>query len=151
MKFQKPKFWDYKKPNLLSRLLLPLTFPLIINNFFLNYKNNNTSHSKIKKICIGNIYVGGTGKTPLVMKIYQILNGLNFKTAVIKKFYANHADEQKILNKNTRLYCLKDRALSLNEAIKDNKIFKTKKIDKMWGLGTPEDLDFFHKNFKKSI
>ena len=38
-----------------------------------------------------------------------------------------------------------------NEAIKDNKIFKTKKIDKMWGLGTPEDLDFFHKNFKKRI
>jgi|TARA_B110001450_G_scaffold245097_1_gene257838 tetraacyldisaccharide 4'-kinase len=120
MKFQKPRFWDYKKPNLLSRLLLPLTFPLIINNFFLNYKNNNTSHSKIKKICIGNIYVGGTGKTPLVIKIYQILNGLNFKTAVIKKFYANHADEQKILHKNTRLYCLKDRTLSLNEAIKDN-------------------------------
>ena len=38
-----------------------------------------------------------------------------------------------------------------NEAIKDKKIFKIKKIDKMWGLGTPEDLEFFHKNFKKTI
>ena len=74
MKFLKPKFWDYKKPNLLSHLLLPLTFPLVINNFFLNHKNNNINHSKIKKICIGNIYVGGTGKTPLVMEIYRIQN-----------------------------------------------------------------------------
>ena len=38
-----------------------------------------------------------------------------------------------------------------NEAIKDNKIIKIKKIDKMWGLGTPEDLDYFQKNFKGVI
>ena len=74
MKFKKPKFWDYKKPNFLSYLLLPFTLPLIINNFFLELKKKDVSHSNIKKICVGNIYVGGTGKTPLVMKIYQILS-----------------------------------------------------------------------------
>ncbi len=42
MKFKKPKFWDYKKPNLLSYLLLPFTFPLIINNFFLGLKKKKT-------------------------------------------------------------------------------------------------------------
>ena len=119
MKFQKPKFWDYKRPNFLSYLLLPFTLPLIINNFFLRSKKNIT-HSKIKKICVGNIYVGGTGKTPLVMKIYQILNNLGYKTSVIKKFYTGHADEQKILNNNTKLYCLKDRNMGLNKAIEDN-------------------------------
>lgn len=30
-----------------------------------------------------------------------------------------------------------------NEAILDNKKFKTKNIKKMWGLGTPEDLNYF--------
>ncbi len=120
MKFQKPKFWDYKKPNFLSYILLPLTFPLIVNNFTMKFKKKNTYHSKIKKICVGNIYVGGTGKTPLVIKINQILNQLNFKTAIIKKFYKDHIDEQKILDKNTRLYCLKNRSTALNEAIKDN-------------------------------
>jgi dTDP-glucose pyrophosphorylase len=35
-----------------------------------------------------------------------------------------------------------------NEAIKDNKKIKTFNIDKMWGLGTPEDLEFFLKNYK---
>ena len=121
MEFKKPKFWDYKKPNLLSYFLLPLTFPLIINNFFLRLKKNNITNKKIKKICIGNIYVGGTGKTPLVIKIYQILGQLNFKAATIKKFYKDHIDEQKILNDNTKLYCLKDRNAALHQAIKDNK------------------------------
>tara|TARA_B100000795_G_C22782374_1_gene432977 strand:- start:241 stop:1182 length:942 start_codon:yes stop_codon:yes gene_type:complete len=120
MKFQKPKFWDYKKPNFFSYFLLPLTIPLIINNFLLRLKKKDIFDSKIKKICVGNIYVGGTGKTPLVIKIYQILNQLNFKTAVVKKFYKEHADEQKILNENTKLYCKKDRKLALDNAIKDN-------------------------------
>ena len=105
MKLQKPKFWDYKKPNFLSYLLIPLTLLLIVNNFFLKFKKNNKTTQKTKKICVGNIYVGGTGKTPLVIKIYQILNQLNFKAATIKKFYKGHIDEQKMLNENTKLYC----------------------------------------------
>ena len=120
MKLKKPRFWDYKKPNFISYLLLLFTFPLIINNFFLKLKKNNTNNSKIKKICIGNIYLGGTAKTPLTIKIYQILNSLKFKTATIKKFYTNHIDEQKMLTEKTKLYCLKNRKMALNKAIKDN-------------------------------
>ena len=120
MKLKKPRFWDYKKPNFISYLLLLFTFPLIINNFFLKLKKNNTNNSKIKKICIGNIYLGGTAKTPLTIKIYQILNSLKFKTATIKKFYTNHIDEQKMLTEKTNLYCLKDRNMALDKAIKDN-------------------------------
>ena len=120
MKFKKPKFWDYKKPNLLSYLLLPLTFPLIINNFFLKSKKNHDSKKRIKKICVGNIYIGGTSKTPLTIKIYQILKNLNFKAATIKKFYKDQVDEQIILNEKTKLYCLKDRKNSIKKAIKDN-------------------------------
>ena len=121
MIFRKPYFWDYKKPNFLSYILLPLTFPLIINNFLLKYKKKDILDDKIKNICIGNIYIGGTGKTPLVIKIYQVLNDLGFKTATVKKFYANHIDEQKMLIDKTELYCLKDRYAALQEAIKDNK------------------------------
>ena len=120
MKFHKPKFWDYKKPNYLSYLLLLFTFPLIINNYLLGLRNKHTSYSDIKKICVGNIYVGGTGKTPLVIKIYQILSQIGFKTAIIKKFYPNHIDEQKILGNDRKLYCKKDRRTALKEAIKDN-------------------------------
>lgn len=34
-----------------------------------------------------------------------------------------------------------------NEAIQDGLKFKTFQIEKMWGLGTPEDLDYFIKNY----
>jgi HAD superfamily hydrolase (TIGR01509 family) len=36
-----------------------------------------------------------------------------------------------------------------NEAIADGKKIKIKTIDSMWGIGTPEDLDFFLKNYHK--
>ena len=120
MKLKKPKFWDYKQPIFISYLLLPFTFPLIINNFFLKLKKNNIKNSKIKKICIGKIYVSGTAKTPLTIKMYQILNSLKFKTATMKKFYADHVDEQKMLAEKTKLYCLKNRNMFLDKAIRDN-------------------------------
>lgn len=119
MKFNKPKFWDYKRPNFFSYLLLPFTIPIIINNFLLKLSQKKMSIQETKKICIGNIYLGGTAKTPLTIKIYNILNNLNFKTATIKKFYAGHFDEQKLLNDNTRLYCFKSRKKALNKAMED--------------------------------
>ena len=120
MKLKKPKFWDYQHPNFLSYILLPLTFPVIINNFLLRLKKNTQQKHKTKKICIGNIYLGGTAKTTLTIKIYQILNTLGVKVATIKKFYKNHHDEQKILSQKTILYCEKNRIKALNKAIQDN-------------------------------
>ena len=58
---------------------------------------------------MGNIYVGGTGKTPLTIKLNKILQELDFKTATIKKFYKEQSDEQILLNDKTKLYCKKDR------------------------------------------
>ena len=119
MKLKKPKFWDYQRPNLLSYFLLPLTLPIIINNLFLSLKKH-TKKIKPKKICIGNIYIGGTAKTPLTIKIYQILNKLNIKTGTIKKFYKGHYDEQEMLSEKTKLYCEKSRIQALAKAIQDN-------------------------------
>jgi beta-phosphoglucomutase-like phosphatase (HAD superfamily)/dTDP-glucose pyrophosphorylase len=38
-----------------------------------------------------------------------------------------------------------------NEAIKDGKIIKTSMVDKMWGLGTPEDLNHYLSEFNNLI
>ena len=35
-----------------------------------------------------------------------------------------------------------------NEAIKDNKEIRTFDVEKMWGLGTPEDLKHYLENYK---
>jgi hypothetical protein len=38
-----------------------------------------------------------------------------------------------------------------NEAIADCKKIKTFDIPKMWGIGTPEDLDVFLNNYKGEV
>ena len=38
-----------------------------------------------------------------------------------------------------------------NEAIQDNKKIRIKNIDKMWGIGTPEDLNYFLENYKEIV
>ena len=119
MKLKKPNFWDYKKPTFISFLLLPFTFPFIINNFFLDRKDKTRKNSKIKSICVGNIYVGGTTKTPLTIRIDKILKKIDFKTATIKKFYNDQLDEQKLLQNKTTLYCYTSRKKAIEQAIKD--------------------------------
>ena len=49
MKLKKPKFWDYKRPNFISYLLLPLTLPLIINNFILKFSKKKYAVKKLKQ------------------------------------------------------------------------------------------------------
>jgi len=118
MKFNKPSFWDYKKPNFIAYLLLPLSHFIKLINFFNNKKK--IKPKRIKTICIGNIYIGGTGKTPISIKINEILKNLNFRTAFIKKKYIDQIDEQKILSSHDRLFCKKNRVDALDEAINEN-------------------------------
>ena len=119
MKLKKPKFWDFKKPNLLSYLLFPFTTLILINNFFLSF-SNKLKHDKIKSICVGNIYIGGTGKTPFTIKLYQIIKSLGFKVCVGKKFYKTHRDEQIILDKKTNLISGKSRLEIIEKTIENN-------------------------------
>ena len=117
MNFKKPKFWDYKEPGLISLLLLPFSYLVQIYNFFLTKKNKIDG---IKTICIGNIYLGGTGKTPLSIEIIKILNNLNYKTCFIKKDYSDQVDEQRLLESKGKLFCKKNRIDATNSAIKEN-------------------------------
>lgn len=118
MNIKKPKFWDYKKPNLYSYLLFPITLIIKIFNFFKIIPKNKKN--KIKTICIGNIYIGGTGKTSLSVKINKILNKKNIKSCFIKKFYANQIDEQKILENNGRLFLASKRIEAVRKAENEN-------------------------------
>ena len=115
MKLKKPKFWDHKKPSFFSYLLLP--FSIILGLITKIKSKPKFSNSKIKTICVGNIYIGGTGKTSLAIKIKEILDKNNIKACFIKKFYPNQTDEQKLLSKNGVLFSNLKRITALNEAI----------------------------------
>ncbi len=115
MKLKKPKFWDHKKPSFFSYLLLP--FSIILGLITKIKSKPKFSNSKIKTICVGNIYIGGTGKTSLSIKIKEILDKKNIKACFIKKFYPNQTDEQKLLSKNGVLFNNLKRITALDEAI----------------------------------
>ena len=117
MNIKKPKFWDLKNPNIYAYLLLPLT---LLIRFFNIFKKNTSQKNKIKTICVGNIYIGGTGKTSLCIKLNQILNKKKVRSCFVKKFYKNQLDEQKILTKNGRLFTSTNRTEAIKEAEDEN-------------------------------
>jgi len=111
MKINRPLFWDHK--NLISFLLYPLTLITFLINII---KKVTTKRSfKVKSICVGNLYVGGTGKTPLSIKINNILKK-KYKTVFIKKKYFDQIDEQIILKSYGNLICSKYRKTALKIA-----------------------------------
>ena len=118
MNLKKPKFWDYKYPNIIAYLFLPLAY--LIQFLKISPKKNNNKNLKIKTICVGNIYIGGTGKTSLSIKINEILNKKKIKSCFVKKFYKNQIDEQKLLKKNGKLFLDSKRLNALKQAEKEN-------------------------------
>ena len=80
MKLLKPNFW--KNINLIVLLIWPLT---IFTRLVLLIKKSQKKYKPyISTICVGNIYLGGTGKTQLVIKLNKILKK-KYKTFIIKK------------------------------------------------------------------
>ena len=118
MNIKKPNFWDQKTPSLSAYLLLPVALIIQIFNY-LKKKQDNTKMN-IKTICIGNFYIGGTGKTSLCIKINKIFKKKNIKSCFIKKFYKNQSDEQKLLKNNGKLFLSVTRKEAIQNAINEN-------------------------------
>ena len=93
----KPKFWD-QKIGIYSLLLLPLTWIYLA---LISLKKIITKEKifKIPIICVGNIYIGGTGKTPLSIMLAKELLNLGLKPVILRKYYKNHADEYSLIKK----------------------------------------------------
>ena len=114
MILKKPKFWDFKKPSTLAYLLLPISYLFKLIRLF--KIESNIKKSKIKTICVGNIYLGGTGKTSLSIKINEILSEKKIKSCFVKKFYLTQFDEQKLLESRGKLFTSPKRIDAINIA-----------------------------------
>ena len=136
MYFIKPKFWDKKNNSLLSILLYPLSIFYYFTNI-LRKKISITKKFEIPIICVGNIYIGGTGKTSIAIEISKILN--KFKKICFltkgygrksnKDIYLNEVnasnqntedtgDEPLLLNKFGHVYISNNRVTAINNIIK---------------------------------
>lgn len=115
MKLYKPKFWE-KNKNFFSILLFPLSLIYIcitkLRRILISKKK-----FKIPIICIGNIFIGGTGKTPTSIYVAEqfLKDGLN--PVIIRKYYSNHHDEYELIKSHFKnLIFNKKRSIALIEA-----------------------------------
>jgi len=118
MNFFKPKFWDKTKISFFSVLLFPIALTLKLLSFF--KRSFAKSHQfSIPIICVGNIYLGGTGKTPLCIEIFNILKSLNMRPVFIRKKYDSFQDEVDLQKQVGPIYQNKKRIEAIKEAIQN--------------------------------
>ena len=113
MKLIKPKFWKTK--NFISLILYPLSAVTLLINFLKKFSIRKTF--EIKTICIGNIFIGGTGKTSLAIEINELLRN-KFRTVFIKKNYKNQIDEINLLKNKGKIISSSNREDALLAASK---------------------------------
>lgn len=112
----KPKFWE-RKNSILSLILVPISMLLICFVYF-RKKFTKIVNYEIPIICVGNLYLGGTGKTPLSIFIGNELLKKGINPAIVRKFYKNHNDEHRMLTKyfQNNIF-MEDRKNGIAEAI----------------------------------
>jgi len=118
MNFKKPEFWDNSELSIWSIILYPFSLLFLIISLVAKFL-------KIKKkfpipiVCVGNIYTGGTGKTPLALEIFKIIKSYGKNPAFVKKGYDYLYDEIQMLDKTGKTYSDKNRKKAINSLISD--------------------------------
>ena len=118
MNFKKPEFWDKSELSIWSIILYPFSLLFLIISL-------GAKFLKIKKkfpipiVCVGNIYTGGTGKTPLSLEIFKITKSYGKNPAFVKKGYDYLYDEIQMLDKAGKTYSDKNRKEAIKSLISD--------------------------------
>ena len=118
MNFFKPKFWDKNQISFFSVLLFPVSLLIKVLSFFKRFLTK-TNQSSIPIICVGNIYLGGTGKTPLCIEIFSILKNLNMNPVFVRKKYDSFQDEANLQKQVGPVYQNNKRIEAVKEALQN--------------------------------
>lgn len=113
------KHW-YKKNNFaLTILLLPLSiiFYFIVISRIKLYKSGIFKSYKLKKpvVIIGNLTVGGTGKTSIIIEIASYLKNMGINVGIIMKGYKAKVGYPTIVTKNSDVENVGDEAKLISE------------------------------------
>jgi len=92
-----PKFW--KKRSALSLALMPLSVLYSIASFLRPFLTSRYRASATI-ICVGNVTVGGAGKTPIVLAITELLSIKGMKVAIASRGYKGDIKQPTLVDKN---------------------------------------------------
>ncbi len=87
-----PSFWQ--TPNIISDLLSPLGY-LYAGATAWNLKHAVPYRPPVPVICVGNVSLGGTGKTPITMDLTQRLQAMGQKPHILLRGYGSQQTRQK--------------------------------------------------------
>ena len=103
-----PSFW--KKKSIISFFLLPFSF-----FYYVGYRIYRLSKKEVEigkpVLCIGNLVMGGAGKTPLVVKIRQLLSNDFSKIFVLTRGYLGKNSGPIIVKKTMHFLHIGDESL----------------------------------------
>lgn len=86
---------------ILSFILIPIYYLIIsIRNFLFDIGLLKSSGVNVKVISIGNIVVGGSGKTPFVIYLSKLLKQLNWKPSVLSRGYGRKSKGYVLVSKD---------------------------------------------------
>ena len=86
MMLKAPKFWYLKRDTFLSNSLYPFSLFFRLGTKIRNLIGKERQ-SKLAVICIGNIVIGGAGKTPVALKIGSMLKEGGYNPNFVSKGY----------------------------------------------------------------
>lgn len=109
--------WYRKHLTLLSLLLLPLSiiFRSLVYLRRLLYRSGlwKTEHFSIPVVVVGNLTVGGTGKTPLLIQLVQLLREHGYHPGVVSRGYGGQANQTTMVTTESDVEQSGDEALMI--------------------------------------
>ena len=92
------KFWWKKAPDFMLFINFFFEFLILIKNLFIK-----KYQSRLKVICVGNFTLGGSGKTPMVRYLREVLTKKGYDCAVLLRGYKGKFKGPLIVDINTHL------------------------------------------------
>ena len=111
-----PRFWYARQPTLLARLLQPLGWLYALGVRW-HRRHSRPGRLPVAVLSVGNITLGGTGKTPLVIALAQELQRRGFTVAVLLRGYGANSPQPRRVDSTDAAALVGDEALEIQRSL----------------------------------